>query len=130
MVAEFDRGRQADWSLRFARRSEASLNENAGGSGGRERYVRSPSRAANEPPAFPEIRGCPRRERSGVLPAADPQRAQRQVFPVGTRHTATLPNVCAPPAQRLVGGWKLAAPLTNLRLIPHQLSRPVFGSSG
>jgi len=29
-------------------------------------------------------------------------------------------GVCAPPAQPVVGGWKLAAPLGNLRFIPRQ----------
>jgi hypothetical protein len=65
------------------------------------------------------------RERSGVLPAADlpiarsrqgPEPVEgRQIFPVGTRHTCAFPNVCAPPAQPVLGGWKHAAPLGNLR---------------
>jgi hypothetical protein len=39
-----------------------------------------------------------------------PHRAQRQISPVGARHTAAWPNICAPPAQPVVGSWKHAAP--------------------
>ena len=52
-------------------------------------------------------------QRSGVLPAADPPRAQRPISPGCARHAPAWPKVCAPPARPVVGGWKHAAPFRS-----------------